>query len=391
MKKQYGLAIVALATAMTISFTACGGDDSSSSNGPVKVSKVEELSAECEDGEEALVGEDEIVYTCTEGKWETEEVKSSESKPKSSSSSVEESDEDGDEEEEDNEEEDSSSSKEKSSASEDDDDDKPTSSTSKSSSSIGSEDSGTSSTGTGVSSSSIGSEDSGESSGTSSSGTGVSSSSIGESGNPEVSSSSMVLNPIKFSSSSAVSYAISVASTRIAYQQEFTVTVPGLTDCQYSVTDDTYLSGANLDDAGYEDNCEIGLSNDNTGVESVSFTLSVTEAKTMGEPPVAVANADLPASKTFTLCGSAQCRAKALSFMDAFVTWQSTTKAISTISLTETLNQNAVKTAFTKNGFILNTETKAYENDLYSITTIINKLTGIGTFTINPKSTFVKS
>ena len=88
MKKQFGIAMIALSAAMAFTFTACN-DDSSSAKGPEKVSKVEDLSAECEDGEEALVGDKETLYTCTDGKWATE-AKSSASKPKSSSSKVEE-------------------------------------------------------------------------------------------------------------------------------------------------------------------------------------------------------------------------------------------------------------------------------------------------------------
>ena len=94
MKKRYGFAAAAISAAFALSVTACGGDSSSSSEGTTKVSKVDDLSTECEDGDEALVGEEEeVLYTCTDGKWASEEAKSSASKPKSSSSKVEDSDE----------------------------------------------------------------------------------------------------------------------------------------------------------------------------------------------------------------------------------------------------------------------------------------------------------
>jgi len=84
--------MVALTAAMAFTFTACN-DDSTSAKEPSKVSKAEDLSKDCEDGEEALVGDKDVLYTCKDGKWTTEEAtKSSASKPKSSSSKVEDSD-----------------------------------------------------------------------------------------------------------------------------------------------------------------------------------------------------------------------------------------------------------------------------------------------------------
>lgn len=125
MKKQFYLASVALAAILAV-FAACGDDSASGSNEPVKVGKLENLAKDCEEGEEALVGEKEIHYTCQDGKWVTEEKSSNSTKLSSSSvedesSSSEECDEDDCDGEED-EIQSSSSSKKRSSSSRKDDD-----------------------------------------------------------------------------------------------------------------------------------------------------------------------------------------------------------------------------------------------------------------------------
>lgn len=106
-KKHMLLVATSLAVASTV-FVACGDDSSSGTKEPAKVATVKDLPTNCEEGDEALVGEKEDLYTCTDGKWknaeepekpassataesssseEEEEVKSSSSSKKRQSSS----------------------------------------------------------------------------------------------------------------------------------------------------------------------------------------------------------------------------------------------------------------------------------------------------------------